>query len=230
MSQPVSRIPSALPARGAVPQRKAGRRSCVFSHVPKTSPDMRYSLDMPDGSVTDAVGGHQRKNRKDGQGRKTARTPPGYARFRPWEALAGGRWKGMYWREGDGAVSGEREPFDGRPFSKKALAPDRQCCFLCCYRRTVIRPPDLTFPQGPWRCASRRPFDVRAARRAMSSCVEGGETVTALRRIVHRGDAVCRFPGAEVPNRPPLCGRIRRKRVAPPGHRGFHRITLSPAT
>lgn len=54
--------------------------------------------------------------------------------------------------------------------------------------------------------------------------LEGGEAVTALRRIVHRGDAVRhRFRAQRVPNRPPLCGRIQRSAL-PHRFRGFHRI------
>ena len=42
-------------------------------------------------------------------------------------------------------------------------------------------------------------FDVRAARVVPFYFLEGGETVTALRRIVHRGDAVYRFRAQRFP-------------------------------
>lgn len=42
-------------------------------------------------------------------------------------------------------------------------------------------------------------FDVRAARVLPFYFLEGGETVTALRRIVHRGDAVYRFRAQRFP-------------------------------
>lgn len=42
-------------------------------------------------------------------------------------------------------------------------------------------------------------FDVRAARVLPFYFLEGGEAVTALRRIVHRGDAVYRFRAQRFP-------------------------------
>ena len=59
-------------------------------------------------------------------------------------------------------------------------------------------------------------FDVRAARVLPFYFLEGGETVTALRRIVHRGDAVYRFRAQRFPTARLCADGIRRKRVAPP--------------
>ena len=58
-------------------------------------------------------------------------------------------------------------------------------------------------------------FAMGAARVLPSYFLEGGETVTTLSHIVHRDDAVYRFR-AQSSQRPPLCGRTRRKRAVPP--------------